>query len=98
MFYTLMQHTNLAVISAHKIFIPKGGSMRLLNDNNDPSNIKTYLLINQTSPTYTVPNSMPLNWSAIELFKPNDSTYIMDPGATFNIILDENGNSYVQLH
>ena len=78
------------------IEIEKGDPFYILNDNSNGA-VKTYILINQTSPTYTTPN-VPTGWSTIPLYKTNKSTFNFNLGDTFKIVLDENGCSYLEFH
>lgn len=95
--YTLQLHENLGKIVADFITIPKGEVMHVLNDNSDPSNIRTFLLVNQTAPTYTVPNYPP-GWSYQKLYKAVHEKYQIDHGDNLRVILDENLCSYYEIH
>jgi hypothetical protein len=95
--YTEQTVNNPSPMTPMIIEVEKGEVFYVLNDNSTQGVVKTYLLINQTSPLYVMPNT-PQEWSVLPLYKPNKATFNFNLGSTFKIVLDENGCSYLEFH
>ena len=94
--YVSKKVNNFACISPMEIFIRAGEPFYLLNDNNGEVT-KTYILANMTSPTYVAP-TLPAGWSVMTLYRPNDVTWNLNFGEEVTFILDNNNNSWLQVH
>jgi len=85
------------------IVIEAYGTIRLLNDNTDPCNIKTYIQnLRKYDPTNPngafTPPQVPNGWSTIVLQSEVRTEYNWDLGNEFKSVNDENGTNYIRWH
>ena len=59
------QKTNVVQFEADKV-IPENGTIRYINDNTDPSNVKTYIFYQRNASTPNTTPVLPADWTTFE--------------------------------
>lgn len=95
--YVEFQKANFTLYEVEKV-IPDNGSIRIITDNTDPSNIKTYIFFQRGvgTPAY-IPN-VPPDWSTYEAEYDAKTKLRFRTEGDVNYILTENFSVYLRIN